>query len=111
MKPCLLAYFASLNFFVFHGEPQFLRLSSDTPPDAAYNLITKHWRLPAPNLVVSVVGGEAGTKMKTWVREVLRQGLVKASQGTGKHMVKANQNNSLSALVTNTIIIKKNATP
>uniref|UniRef100_A0A7N6BAU7 Transient receptor potential cation channel, subfamily M, member 4a n=1 Tax=Anabas testudineus TaxID=64144 RepID=A0A7N6BAU7_ANATE len=87
MKPCLLAYFASLKFFVFHGEPQFLRLSSDTPPDAAYNLITKHWRLPAPNLVVSVVGGEAGTKMKTWVREVLRQGLVKASQGTGAWII------------------------
>uniref|UniRef100_A0A3Q1IZY4 Transient receptor potential cation channel, subfamily M, member 4a n=1 Tax=Anabas testudineus TaxID=64144 RepID=A0A3Q1IZY4_ANATE len=65
----------------------FLRLSSDTPPDAAYNLITKHWRLPAPNLVVSVVGGEAGTKMKTWVREVLRQGLVKASQGTGAWII------------------------
>lgn len=64
--------------------PQFLRLSWDTPPSMVYTLMTAHWGLPAPNLVVSVVGGEGRTKLKTWVREVLRQGLVKASQSTGK---------------------------
>ncbi|XP_037135003.1 transient receptor potential cation channel subfamily M member 4-like [Syngnathus acus] len=61
----------------------FLRLSWDTPPSMVYTLMTAHWGLPAPNLVVSVVGGEGRTKVKTWVREVLRQGLVKASQSTG----------------------------
>lgn len=50
-----------------------------------YTLMTTHWGLPAPNLVVSVVGGEGRTKLKTWVREVIRQGLVKASQSTGEH--------------------------
>lgn len=54
-----------------------------------YTLMTAHWGLPAPNLVVSIVGGEGRTKVKTWVREVLRQGLVKASQSTGKHIMKA----------------------
>lgn len=66
------------------SAPQFLRLSWDTPPSMVYTLMTAHWGLPAPNLVVSVVGGEGRTKLKTWVREVLRQGLVKASQSTGK---------------------------
>uniref|UniRef100_A0A3Q3LU33 Histidine rich calcium binding protein n=1 Tax=Mastacembelus armatus TaxID=205130 RepID=A0A3Q3LU33_9TELE len=61
----------------------FLRLSWDTPPSIVYTLMTVHWGLPAPNLVVSVVGGETKIKVKTWVREVLRQGLVKASQSTG----------------------------
>ncbi|XP_028286858.1 transient receptor potential cation channel subfamily M member 4-like [Parambassis ranga] len=61
----------------------FLRLSWDTTPSMVYTLMTAHWGLPAPNLVVSVVGGEGTTKVKTWVREVLRQGLVKASQSTG----------------------------
>ncbi|XP_044035760.1 transient receptor potential cation channel subfamily M member 4-like isoform X2 [Siniperca chuatsi] len=61
----------------------FLRLSWDTPPSMVYTLITAHWGLSAPNLVVSVVGGEGRTKVKTWVREVIRQGLVKASQSTG----------------------------
>ncbi|XP_053269192.1 transient receptor potential cation channel subfamily M member 4 [Pleuronectes platessa] len=61
----------------------FLRMSWDTPPSMVYTLMTTHWGLPPPNLVVSVVGGEGRTKVKTWVREVLRQGLVKASQSTG----------------------------
>ncbi|XP_036408501.1 transient receptor potential cation channel subfamily M member 4a [Megalops cyprinoides] len=61
----------------------FLRLSCDTPPQIVYTLMTAHWGVPAPNLVVSVVGGEGREKVKTWVREVLRQGLVKAAQSTG----------------------------
>ncbi|XP_051925300.1 transient receptor potential cation channel subfamily M member 5-like isoform X2 [Hippocampus zosterae] len=68
---------------------QFLRLSWDTPPSMVYTLMTAHWGLPAPNLVVSVVGGEGRTKVKTWVREVLRQGLVKASQSTGAWILTA----------------------
>ncbi|KAL0984530.1 hypothetical protein UPYG_G00142760 [Umbra pygmaea] len=62
---------------------KFLRLSWDTLPSTIYNLMTSHWGLPRPNLVVSVVGGEGRAKVKNWVREVLRQGLVKASQSTG----------------------------
>ncbi|XP_037546803.1 transient receptor potential cation channel subfamily M member 5 [Nematolebias whitei] len=61
----------------------FLRLSWDSSPSMVYTMLTTHWSLPAPNLVVSVVGGESRTKVKTWVREVLRQGLVKASQRAG----------------------------
>ncbi|XP_019962618.2 transient receptor potential cation channel subfamily M member 4-like [Paralichthys olivaceus] len=67
----------------------FLRLSWDTPPSMVYTLMTAHWGLPPPNLVVSVVGGEGRTKVKTWVREVLRQGLVKASQSTGAWILTA----------------------
>ncbi|XP_028991038.1 transient receptor potential cation channel subfamily M member 4-like [Betta splendens] len=67
----------------------FVRLSCDTAPSVVYNLLTGKWGLPLPNLVVSVVGGEAKTKMKTWVREILRQGLVKASQSTGAWIITA----------------------
>ncbi|KAL7860806.1 hypothetical protein AOLI_G00171550 [Acnodon oligacanthus] len=61
----------------------FLRLSCDTPASLVYTLMTAHWGLPAPNLVVSVVGGVGKEKVKTWVRDVLRQGLVRAAQSTG----------------------------
>ncbi|XP_063337917.1 transient receptor potential cation channel subfamily M member 4-like [Pelmatolapia mariae] len=61
----------------------FLRLSWSTEPSVVYNILTTHWGLPVPNLVVSVVGGNSRTQIKTWVREILRQGLVKASQSTG----------------------------
>ncbi|KAJ3608430.1 hypothetical protein NHX12_025477 [Muraenolepis orangiensis] len=67
----------------------FMRLSCDTAPSIVYTLLTNHWGLPLPNLVVSVVGGEGKTKVKTWVREVLRQGLVKASQSTGAWILTA----------------------
>ncbi|XP_008413218.1 transient receptor potential cation channel subfamily M member 4a isoform X2 [Poecilia reticulata] len=61
----------------------FLRLSCDTPPNIIYNLMTAHWGLPSPNLVVSVVGGEGHEKIKPWVRDILRKGLVRAAQSTG----------------------------
>ncbi|XP_044037406.1 transient receptor potential cation channel subfamily M member 4a isoform X2 [Siniperca chuatsi] len=61
----------------------FLRLSCDTSPQIVYNLMTTHWGLPPPNLVVSVVGGKGHEKIKTWVRDVLRNGLVRAAQSTG----------------------------
>ncbi|XP_068452218.1 transient receptor potential cation channel subfamily M member 4a [Clinocottus analis] len=48
-----------------------------------FTLMTAHWGLPSPNLVVSVVGGEGHEKIKTWVRDVLRNGLVRAAQSTG----------------------------
>lgn len=74
---------AALLLFFFFLLPQFLRLSWDTPPATVYSILTNHWGLPSPNLVVSVVGGVGKSKIKTWVREVLRQGLVRAAQSTG----------------------------
>ncbi|KAM6904750.1 transient receptor potential cation channel subfamily M member 4a [Xenentodon cancila] len=61
----------------------FLRLSCDTSPEIVYTLMTTHWGLPSPNLVVSVVGGEGLEKIKPWVRDILRSGLVRAAQSTG----------------------------
>uniref|UniRef100_A0A671Y7X0 Transient receptor potential cation channel, subfamily M, member 4a n=1 Tax=Sparus aurata TaxID=8175 RepID=A0A671Y7X0_SPAAU len=66
-----------------HRHSHFLRLSCDTPPQIVYTLMTTHWGLPSPNLVVSVVGGEGHEKIKMWVRDVLRNGLVRAAQSTG----------------------------
>ncbi|KAM4535006.1 transient receptor potential cation channel subfamily M member 4-like [Fundulus diaphanus] len=61
----------------------FLRLSCDTSPQIIYPLMTTHWGLPSPNLVVSVVGGEGHDKIKPWVKDILRKGLVRAAQSTG----------------------------
>uniref|UniRef100_A0A8C3AJV3 Transient receptor potential cation channel subfamily M member 4 n=1 Tax=Cyclopterus lumpus TaxID=8103 RepID=A0A8C3AJV3_CYCLU len=66
-----------------HKHSHFLRLSSDTSPQIVYTLMMAHWGPPLPNLVVSVVGGEGHEKIKTWVRDVLRNGLVRAAQSTG----------------------------
>lgn len=48
-----------------------------------FDLLLAEWHLPAPNLVVSLVGEERPFAMKSWLRDVLRKGLVKAAQSTG----------------------------
>lgn len=76
--------FGELEFTgVGRRHSHFLRLSCDTPPQIIYTLMTAHWGLPSPNLVVSVVGGEGHEKIKPWVRDILRKGLVRAAQSTG----------------------------
>uniref|UniRef100_A0A673M6V9 Transient receptor potential cation channel subfamily M member 4-like n=1 Tax=Sinocyclocheilus rhinocerous TaxID=307959 RepID=A0A673M6V9_9TELE len=65
----------------------FLRLSSTTDPFVVFDIMRQHWKLGQPNLVVSVVGGEGRSRVKSWVREVLRQGLVKAAQSTGAWII------------------------
>uniref|UniRef100_A0A8D2IUG4 Transient receptor potential cation channel subfamily M member 4 n=1 Tax=Varanus komodoensis TaxID=61221 RepID=A0A8D2IUG4_VARKO len=62
---------------------QFIRLSDTSDPAAAYALVTHHWKIPHPNLVVSVVGGEGEMRVRAWLKDVLRKGLVKAAQSTG----------------------------
>ncbi|XP_053546772.1 transient receptor potential cation channel subfamily M member 4 [Bombina bombina] len=71
--------------FVGAGKKQskFIRLSNKTDSAVVYNLITHNWKIPPPNLVVSVVGGDGDFKMKTWLKDILRKGLVKAAQSTG----------------------------
>lgn len=49
-----------------------------------FDLLLTEWHLPAPNLVVSLVGEERPFAMKSWLRDILRKGLVKAAQSTGK---------------------------
>ncbi|XP_029014780.1 transient receptor potential cation channel subfamily M member 4-like isoform X2 [Betta splendens] len=61
----------------------FLRLSCDTNPQLIYKLMMNNWGLPLPNLVVSIVGCKGQEKMKPWLKDVLRNGLVKAARSTG----------------------------
>ncbi|XP_060111450.1 transient receptor potential cation channel subfamily M member 4 [Heteronotia binoei] len=62
---------------------KFIRLSDTSNSAAAYALVTNHWKIPHPNLVVSVVGGEGEVQVRAWLKDVLRKGLVKAAQSTG----------------------------
>lgn len=64
--------------------PQFVKVPSNVAPSMLFELLLTEWHLPAPNLVVSLVGEERLFAMKSWLRDVLRKGLVKAAQSTGK---------------------------
>ncbi|XP_058269985.1 transient receptor potential cation channel subfamily M member 4a isoform X1 [Hemibagrus wyckioides] len=81
---CPTDAFGELKFAgISRRHSHFLRLSCDTPSSIVYAILTQHWGLPAPNLVVSMVGGAGQEKVKSWVRDVVRQGLVRAAQSTG----------------------------
>lgn len=64
--------------------PQFVKVPSSVAPSALFDLLLAEWHLPTPNLVVSLVGVEQPFTMKSWLRDVLRKGLVKAAQSTGE---------------------------
>ncbi|XP_006893434.1 PREDICTED: transient receptor potential cation channel subfamily M member 5 [Elephantulus edwardii] len=89
---------------------KFVKVPSEADPAALYNLMLAEWHLPAPNLVVSLVGEERPFTMKPWLRDVLRKGLVKAAQSTGawlltsalrvglaRHMAQAVRDHSLAS--------------
>ncbi|XP_069461761.1 transient receptor potential cation channel subfamily M member 4 isoform X2 [Ambystoma mexicanum] len=62
---------------------KFARISNETEASIVYTLITQQWKYDPPNLVVSVVGGDGDFKIRTWLKDILRKGLVKAAQSTG----------------------------
>ncbi|XP_037686515.1 transient receptor potential cation channel subfamily M member 2 isoform X3 [Choloepus didactylus] len=76
---------------VFTGLSQkvgkFVRVSEDTRPSVIYHLMTQHWGLDAPNLLISVTGGAKNFTMKPRLRSVFRRGLVKVAQTTGAWIV------------------------
>lgn len=63
---------------------QFVKVPSSVTPSILFELLLTEWHLPAPNLVVSLVSEERPFAMKSWLRDILRKGLVKAAQSTGK---------------------------
>ncbi|XP_047630925.1 transient receptor potential cation channel subfamily M member 5 isoform X1 [Phacochoerus africanus] len=62
---------------------KFVKVPSSVAPSVLFDLLLAEWHLPAPNLVVSLVGEERPFAVKSWLRDVLRKGLVKAAQSTG----------------------------
>ncbi|CAD7669920.1 unnamed protein product [Nyctereutes procyonoides] len=62
---------------------KFVKVPSNVAPSVLFDLLLAEWHLPTPNLVVSLVGEERSFAMKSWLRDVLRKGLVKAAQSTG----------------------------
>nr|XP_033783909.1 transient receptor potential cation channel subfamily M member 5 isoform X2 [Geotrypetes seraphini] len=62
---------------------QFVKVPCGIHPGVIFDLMINEWNLAAPNLVVSLVGGEENFQMKPWLRDIMRKGLVKGAQSTG----------------------------
>ncbi|KAI4872622.1 hypothetical protein NFI96_024586 [Prochilodus magdalenae] len=59
----------------------------------------KYWRLQRPNLVVSLVGKIDPRKKKIWVRNLLKEGLVQAAQGTDAWIITNGVNDCISRYI------------
>ncbi|OPJ73794.1 transient receptor potential cation channel subfamily M member 5 isoform B [Patagioenas fasciata monilis] len=62
---------------------KFIKVPSTIHPEIIFEVMLNKWKLPAPNLVVSLVGEEENFQMKPWLRDTLKKGLIKAAQSTG----------------------------
>ncbi|XP_057553816.1 transient receptor potential cation channel subfamily M member 2 isoform X2 [Hippopotamus amphibius kiboko] len=76
---------------IFTGLSQrvgkYVRLSQDTPSSLIYHLMTQHWGLDVPNLLISVTGGAKDFNMKPRLKSIFRRGLVKVAQTTGAWII------------------------
>lgn len=61
---------------------KFIKVPCTIHPGVIFEVMLNKWKLPAPNLVVSLVGEEETFQMKPWLRDTLKKGLIKAAQST-----------------------------
>ncbi|XP_061081535.1 transient receptor potential cation channel subfamily M member 2-like isoform X1 [Conger conger] len=66
-----------------HKMGKYVRVSTDTSTDALYKLMTDHWKLRPPNLLISVVGGTRNFYMRARLKDMFRRGLIKVAKTTG----------------------------
>ncbi|XP_060786573.1 transient receptor potential cation channel subfamily M member 2-like [Neoarius graeffei] len=62
---------------------RYVRVSSDTPVEKLYQLMTEHWKLQPPNLLISVIGGGRNFYMNNDLKNKFRRGLIKVAKTTG----------------------------
>nr|XP_020644461.1 transient receptor potential cation channel subfamily M member 5 [Pogona vitticeps] len=73
-----------IDFFTSRKKKgKFIKVPCAIHPGVIFDVMSNKWNLPAPNLVVSLVGEEENFLMKPWLRDTLRKGLVKAAESTG----------------------------
>eukprot|EP00058_Branchiostoma_floridae_P006760 XP_002592248.1 hypothetical protein BRAFLDRAFT_70987 [Branchiostoma floridae] len=61
----------------------FVRVKPDIDPAVLWELMTDHWHLKKPSLIVSVAGGAKKFFLKDRLKNVFTRSLMKASQSTG----------------------------
>nr|XP_022329694.1 transient receptor potential cation channel subfamily M member 1-like isoform X4 [Crassostrea virginica] len=77
----------------FQGAPhpskaQYVRLSSfDTKAENVLQLLTKHWGLELPKLLITVQGGILNFDLQPKLKRVFRKGLLKAAKTTGAWII------------------------
>lgn len=60
-------------------------MSCDTDSETLYDLMTQHWHLKTPNLVISVTGGAKNFALKPRMRKIFSR-LIYIAQSKGKDL-------------------------
>ncbi len=58
---------------------QYIRLKLDTNAETVVRFMREGWRLPTPDLIISVTGGAKNFDMSTRLRKIFQRGLVAAA--------------------------------
>ncbi|XP_074551386.1 transient receptor potential cation channel subfamily M member 2 [Halichoeres trimaculatus] len=66
---------------------KYARVSTDTSPEVLYQLLTEHWKLSPPNLLISVTGGAKNFYLKARIKNMFHRGLIKVAQTTGAWII------------------------
>ncbi|XP_077011624.1 transient receptor potential cation channel subfamily M member 8 isoform X4 [Tamandua tetradactyla] len=74
--------FGDIQFETLGKKGKYLRLSCDTDAETLYELLTQHWHLRTPNLVISVTGGAKNFALKPRMRKIFSR-LIFIAQSKG----------------------------
>ncbi|CAH3032487.1 unnamed protein product, partial [Porites lobata] len=70
----------------------FIRISDDTDAEDVLRLLQEEWKLDLPKLVISVAGGGKNFFMHPKLKDLFRQGLLKAAKTTGAWIITGGTN-------------------
>ncbi|XP_077980205.1 transient receptor potential cation channel subfamily M member-like 2 [Glandiceps talaboti] len=77
--------------FVGYGQGKkkapYVRVDYKTDPEIIWKLLTEHWRLKPPNVLISVTGGAKDFILKDRLRALFHKGLMKAATSTGAWII------------------------
>ncbi|RLV90179.1 hypothetical protein DV515_00014538, partial [Chloebia gouldiae] len=74
--------FGDIQFENLGKKGKYIRLSCDTDSETLYDLMTQHWHLKTPNLVISVTGGAKNFALKPRMRKIFSR-LIYIAQSKG----------------------------
>ncbi|XP_036354612.1 transient receptor potential cation channel subfamily M member 3-like [Octopus sinensis] len=73
---------ASLKIIFYSDTMKYIRLSNSTKIDKVIQLLTEHWGLNLPKLVISVYGGMRNFDLNKKILKIIRRGLIECAKTT-----------------------------
>ncbi|XP_035699795.1 transient receptor potential cation channel subfamily M member-like 2 isoform X2 [Branchiostoma floridae] len=90
--------FGELKFRSYGQASPYVRVTKDIDPEVLWELMTSCWDMKPPNLIISVVGGDAKFVLKERLKKV-NKGLANAALSTGAWIITAGLHRGVSKYV------------